>query len=185
MIGPGMLTLILAIGVLTGVGGSRNMRGIILSYKENMYVKAAVAVGCPFGRILTRHLLPNVMPFIITGYAIVLPAVIISEAALSFLGFGVPPPTPSWGGMLSGPGRENMFLAPWMAVWPGLALSIAVYGISMFGDALRDLLDPRLKGGVGRFGVKTDKIVASLKTDLAATSGQRKGTQEQTAAGRD
>ena len=166
--GPGMLTLILSLGVLTGVAGSRNMRGIILSYKENVYVQAAVAVGCPFRKVLTRHLLPNVMPFIITGYAVVLPGVIISEAALSFLGFGVPPPAPSWGGMLSGPGRDNMFLAPWMAIWPGLALSVAVYGISMFGDAVRDLLDPRLKGGVGSFRMMSDRRAATVR----ATQGE-------------
>ena len=80
------------------------------------------------------------------------PAMIITEAGLSFLGFGVPPPASSWGGMLSGPGRANMFLAPWMAIWPGLALSVTVYGVSVFGDAIRDLLDPRLRGGVGRYG---------------------------------
>jgi len=157
LVGPGMLTVIIAMGVVWGIGGSRWMRGIILSYKENMYVEAAKVIGCPTSRILTRHLLPNVMPFVITGFTIAVPGVIITEAALSFLGFGVPPPEPSWGGMLSGPGRTNMFLAPWMAIWPGLALSLVVYSISMFGDALRDLLDPRLRGGVGRYGVRVKK----------------------------
>jgi peptide/nickel transport system permease protein len=74
---------------------------------------------------------------------------------LSFLGFGIPPPQPSWGGMLSGPGRDYMLQAPWMALWPGLALAIAVYGINMLGDAVRDLWDPRLRGGLGRYG-RTD-----------------------------
>ncbi|GAJ22846.1 unnamed protein product, partial [marine sediment metagenome] len=78
-------------------------------------------------------------------------------ASLSFLGFGIPPPTPSWGGMLSGIGRSYMFLAPWMVIWPGLALSSVVYGINMFGDAVRDLLDPRLRGGAGRYGVRAKK----------------------------
>jgi len=92
----------------------------------------------------------------------------MTEATLSFLGFGIPPPTPSWGGMLSGTGRSYMFQAPWMALWPGLALSIVVYGVNMFGDAVRDLLDPRLIGGVGRFsgGVKkgaAKKIATSLR----------------------
>ena len=157
LVGPGMLTVIIAMGIVWGINGSRWMRGIILSYKENMYIEAAKAIGCPTRRILTRHLLPNVMPFVITGFTISVPGVIITEAALSFLGFGVPPPEPSWGGMLSGPGRTNMFLAPWMAIWPGLALSLVVYSISMFGDALRDLLDPRLRGGVGRYGVRVKK----------------------------
>ncbi len=152
--GPSMLTVILAIGVLWGIGGSRWIRGIILSFKQNVYIDAAVAIGCPSSRILARHLLPNISPFVITGFTNWLPNVILAEASLSFLGFGIPPPAPSWGGMLSGPGRDNMFLAPWMAIWPGLALSIVVYGICMFGDAARDLLDPRLRGGAGRYGVR-------------------------------
>ena len=82
-----------------------------------------------------------------------LPQVILTEAALSFLGYGIPPPFPSWGGMLSGSGRNYMFQAPWMAIWPGMALAIVVYGVNMFGDAVRDLLDPRLRGGVGSYGV--------------------------------
>ena len=82
---------------------------------------------------------------------------VLAEASLSFLGFGIPPPAPSWGGMLSGHGRSYMFQAPWMAIWPGLALSIVVYGVNMFGDALRDILDPRLRGGAGRYGVKGEK----------------------------
>ncbi|MBA7665408.1 Oligopeptide transport system permease protein OppC [subsurface metagenome] len=157
LVGPGFQTLIIVMGVVGGIRQSRGMRGIILSYKNNMYVEAGKAVGCSTPRILTRHLLPNVMPFIITAYTTAVPGVIITEASLSFLGFGIPPPSPSWGGMLSGPGRTNMFMAPWMAIWPGLALSIVVYGISMFGDALRDILDPRLRGGLGRYGVKVKK----------------------------
>ena len=89
---------------------------------------------------------------------------ILAEASLSFLGFGVPPPTPSWGGMLSLEGRAYMYDAPWLALWPGLALSIAVFGVNMFGDALRDILDPRLKGGLGRYsGVKKKKMKPPAK----------------------
>ena len=166
--GNNMGMLILGLGILTGIAGSRNMRGIILSYKENMYIEAAKAIGCSTGRILYRHLLPNVMPFVITGFAVLVPAIIITEAALSFLGFGVPPPAPSWGGMLGGAGRSYFFLAPWMAVWPGVALSLAVFGLSMFGDALRDLLDPKLKDGVGRYGMTPDKLAKVLaKKELA------------------
>ena len=157
LVGPGMLPVIIGMGVLWGIGGSRWTRGIILSFKENVYVEAAVAVGCPTSRILTRHLMPNILPFIIVGFTNTVPGVIPTEAMLSFLGFGIPPPTPSWGGMLSGPGRANMFLGPWMAIWPGLALSIVVYGTCMFGDAVRDILDPRLRGGVGRYGVREPK----------------------------
>jgi peptide/nickel transport system permease protein len=78
---------------------------------------------------------------------------ILTESSVSFLGYGIPPPIPSWGGMLS-QGRLDMFQAPWLALWPGLALAIVVYGINMFGDALRDLLDPRLRGGLGRYSNK-------------------------------
>ena len=89
-----------------------------------------------------------------------MPAFIITEASLSFLGFGVPPPTPSWGEMLSGSGRDYMYRAPWMVIWPGLALTIVVYGINMFGDAVRDIVDPRLRGGAGRYGSRVKKEAA-------------------------
>ena len=91
------------------------------------------------------------------------PATILTEASLSFLGFGIPPPTPSWGGMLSGTGRKYMFMAPWMVIWPGLALASVVYGINMFGDALRDILDPRLRGSAGRYGGGAVEKIRHLK----------------------
>jgi peptide/nickel transport system permease protein len=145
------IVIILSIGY--GVGGSRIVRGAVIAIKENAYVKAAGVVGCSFGRILGRHILPNVMAPIIILVTVRMAEVILTEASLSFLGFGIPPPIPSWGGMLSGRGRSYMLVAPWMVIWPGLALSIAVYGINMFGDALRDLLDPRQRGGGGRYSM--------------------------------
>ncbi len=164
LIGPGMLSLIAALGILWGIGGSRLMRSAVIGIKENVYVEAAVAIGCPTSRILTRHILPNIMAPIIIYFSTAVPAVILTEASLSFLGFGVPPPAPSWGGMLSGLGRRYMFCAPWMAIWPGLALATVVYGINMFGDAVRDLLDPRLRGGAGRYGVRAKKE-ATIKSE--------------------
>ena len=98
-----------------------------------------------------RHILPNIMAPVIIMFTNRLAAVILAEATLSFLGLGIPPPTPTWGGMLSGGGRDYMFLAPQLAFLPGLALSIAVYAINVFGDALRDLLDPRLRGSGGSY----------------------------------
>jgi peptide/nickel transport system permease protein len=152
--GPGLVQVIIVLGVRYGIGMSRVIRGAAISVKQNAYVEAAGALGCTTTRILWRHILPNIMAPVIVLFTTRMPVIILAEASLSFLGFGIPPPTPSWGGMLSGIGRSYMFLAPWMAIWPGLALASVVYGINMFGDAMRDLLDPRLRGGVGRYGLK-------------------------------
>ena len=143
--GPGMWEVIIALGLWYGIVGSRTIRGATMSIREDVYVEAAVAIGCPTPRILTWHILPNVMGPAIMQFSLLVPDAMLLEAALSCLGFGIPPPAPSWGGMLSGSGREYMFLAPWMVIWPGLALSLVVYGTNMFGDALRDILDPRLR----------------------------------------
>ncbi len=155
MIGPSMLSIILVLGILWGIGGSRMIRGAVMGIKENVYVEAAKAIGCPTRRILTRHILPNIMAVVIIEFSLRVAGIILAEASLSFLGFGIPPPAPSWGGMLNL--REYMLRAPWMLIWPGLALSIVVYGINMFGDAVRDLLDPRMRGGIGRYGVRAKK----------------------------
>jgi len=155
--GRGLWTVIIVLGIVWGVGGSRIIRGAVIGVKENVYVEAAKAIGCPPRRILTRHILPNIMAPLIINFSVQVPALILTEASLSFLGYGIAPPTPSWGGMLGISGRIYMFKAPWMAVWPGVALAIVVYGVNMFGDAVRDLLDPRLRGGVGRYGVRVKK----------------------------
>jgi len=157
MIGPGLPQVIFAMGLRWGVGGSRIIRSAVIAIKENVYVEAAKAIGCPTHWILIRHILPNIMAPLITLFSIRVPNAILTEATLSFLGFGIPPPAPSWGGMLSGEGRTYMFLAPWIVIWPGLALSTVVYGVNMFGDAVRDLLDPRMRGGIGRYGVRAEK----------------------------
>ncbi|HEX9976289.1 MAG TPA: ABC transporter permease [Dehalococcoidales bacterium] len=154
VVGTGLVQVIVVLGVLYGIGGSRTVRSAVIGIKENVYVEAARAVGCPTGRILLKHILPNVIAPLIIIFSTVMGAAIIAEASISFLGYGIPPPIPSWGGMLSGTGRRYMVQAPWLALWPGLALSIVVYGANMFGDALRDLLDPRLRGGLGRYSSK-------------------------------
>jgi peptide/nickel transport system permease protein len=153
LIGPGILQVILVLGIRGGVVSSRVIRSAVIGIKENMYVEAAKAIGCSTTKVLARHILPNVIAPVIILFTTRVPGFIMTEASLSFLGFGIPPPYPSWGGMLSGTGRTYMFMAPWMAIWPGLALSIVVYGVNMFGDAMRDLLDPRLRGGAGRYGL--------------------------------
>ena len=160
ILGPGMLQIIIALGLMWGIVGSRIIRGAVIGIKENVYVAAAAAEGCSTAKIIIRHILPNIMAPAIILFTTRVPNVILTEASLSFLGFGIPPPTPSWGGMLSGSGRKYMLMAPWMAIWPGLSLSVVVYGINMFGDAVRDLLDPRLRGGIGRYGTGAKKNAA-------------------------
>jgi peptide/nickel transport system permease protein len=145
-LGPGLLNLILALSIIGAAGASRVIRGATLSAMQNPYIEAARAIGAGHARIVARYVLPNIMATIIIIATIGLGAVILAESALSFLGFGVPPPYPSWGGMLSGSGRTFMYHAPWMALCPGVAISLAVFGFNMLGDALRDVLDPRLRG---------------------------------------
>jgi len=155
MLGPGMWQVIIVLGMVRGVRQSRVVRGAVIGIKENVYVEAARAIGAKPSTILMRHIVPNIMAPIITIFAVSTGYMILSEATLSFLGFGIPPPAPSWGGMLSGSGRRYMLQAPWMALWPGVVLAIVIYGMNMLGDAVRDILDPRLSGGLGRFtGVK-------------------------------
>ena len=149
LVGHGMVQVILVLGFLWGIINSRVIRGTVLGIKENLYVQAAVATGCTKWRIIIRHILPNIMAPIVILYTVSVGGMILGEAMISFLGYGIPPPQPSWGGMLSGQGRTYMLQAPWIALWPGFALSISVYGVNIFGDALRDLLDPRLRGGQG------------------------------------
>ena len=147
----------MVLGVTGGIGSSRIVRSAVIGVKENVYFQAAVAIGCSKGRILLRHVLPNIAAPVIIIFTINIGAVIISEASLSFLGFGLPIKIPSWGGMLSREGREFMEMAPRLALWPGLCLTLVVYSLNMFGDALRDLLDPRLRGGEGSYGTAVVK----------------------------
>ncbi len=151
-LGPGLPNLILALSILGAASASRVIRGATLSVMQNSYVEAARALGASHLRIVMLYVLPNVMATIVILATIGLGAVILAESALSFLGFGIPPPYPSWGGMLSGSGRSFMYHAPWMALFPGAAISLAVFGFNMFGDALRDVLDPRLRGAGGLRG---------------------------------
>ena len=119
--GPGMPQVIVILGLLYGIAGSRIIRSAVVSVRENMYVHAAQSIGAATPRILWRHILPNVMPPVIVLFTTRVGAVILAEAALSFLGLGVPPPAPTWGGMLSGSGRAYMHQGPWLALAPGCA----------------------------------------------------------------
>ena len=154
--GRGMLQIIVVLGVSGGIPASRVVRGAVLAVKENAYFQAAQAIGSSRRRSLLRHVLPNIAAPIIIIFSINVGGVIMSEAALSFLGFGLPANIPSWGGMLSREGRRYMEVAPHLALWPGLCLTVVVYSLNMFGDAVRDLLDPRLRGRLGRYGAGRD-----------------------------
>ena len=164
--GPGMVQVIFVLGVHQGISNSRVMRSAVLSIKENVYVEAARSIGAPPRTILMRHILPNIMATIIVIFTLVMGYAILLEATVSFLGYGIPPPTPSWGGMLSVEGRAHMYRAPWMAIWPGLALGIAVFSVNMLGDGLREILDPKLRGGLGRYGGTRAKKHLSSKRAL-------------------
>lgn len=146
VVGPGMVQIICTLGLLLGIAGSRIVRSAVIGVREHMYVHAAQSIGARSPWILWRHILPNVMPPLIVLFTTRVGTVILAESGLSFLGLGVPPPAPSWGSMLTGSGRTFMFQAPWLALAPGLCLTAVVYATNVFGDALRDLLDPRMRG---------------------------------------
>ncbi len=147
VLGRGVLQIILVLGISGGIGsGSRVVRSAVIGIKENVYFEAGDAIGSTTWRMLTRHVLPNIAPPVIIIFSISIGGYILSAASLSFLGFGLPPDVPDWGGMLSREGRTYMEAAPRLALWPGLCLTLVVYSLNMFGDALRDLLDPRLRG---------------------------------------
>ena len=142
---PSTTNAMLAIAIVIIPGNSRIVRGAVLSAKQNRYVEAAQAIGCRHPRIIASHILPNVTAPILIIASIWLGNAILIEATLSFLGLGTQPPTPSWGLMLSSTGRAFMERAPWLAIFPGLAISLAVLGFNLFGDTLRDAWDPKLR----------------------------------------
>jgi peptide/nickel transport system permease protein len=144
VLGPSLRNIIIVIGVSSWVVYARVVRGEVLSIREREYVQAAVALGSRHGRVLRQHVLPNTLtPWLVVA-TLDMARVIVIESALSFLGLGVQPPTPTWGGMLAD-GRVYLSTAWWLATFPGLAILVTVLGINLFGDGLRDTLDPRLK----------------------------------------
>jgi peptide/nickel transport system permease protein len=144
VLGPSLKTIIAVIGVSSWVVYARIVRSAVLSLREREFVQAALALGSGDGRILVRHILPNALtPWLVVA-TLDMARVIVIESALSFLGLGVQPPTPTWGGMLAD-GRVYISTAWWLATFPGLAILVTVLGINLFGDGLRDTLDPRLK----------------------------------------
>jgi len=145
-LGPSLWHVMLAIAITGIATRARVVRGTALSLQQNTYVDAARAIGCSNWRIMLRYILPNAWAPIIVLSTASLGVAIIAEASLSFLGLGPPPPTPTWGAMLSGSARSYMSIAPWLALAPGLAITVIVLAFNLLGDTLRDVLDPRLRG---------------------------------------
>lgn len=143
VLGPSLINVVLALTVIGWVGYARLVRGQVLRAREFEYVTAARAIGAGTWRTLARHVLPTALPAVIVQSTLGMAAAILSEAALSFLGLGVQPPTPSWGTMING-GRAHLLDAPHLTVFPGLFLALLVLGLNFVGDGLRDRYDPRL-----------------------------------------
>ena len=144
LLGPGRTSAMIAIGIVYAPAFARVIRGSSLSVMSEQYMDAARSVGARNTRLIARHLLPNIMAPVIVMTTIYLSQAILSEAALSFIGLGTQPPEPSWGGMLN-LARAYVERSPWMAIFPGLAIMLVVLGFNFLGDALRDILDPRLR----------------------------------------
>ncbi len=144
LLGVGLTNVILAVGISTIPSFIRLTRGAVLVIREQTYIEAARAVGTGDGRILFRHILPNVTAPVVVQATLSLGVAVLMASGLGFLGLGVQPPTPEWGAML-GEGRNYIFSAPYVATFPGLAIFLAVLGFNLVGDGLRDALDPRLR----------------------------------------
>ena len=145
MFGSGFTSLVVAIALVLAPGIARVVRSTALVIANAEYIEAARAVGARDRRIILRHVMPNALATIIVVATLNLGNAILFEAALSFLGLGIQPPQPSWGNLLSGPARQYFEVAPWMAIFPGVAVSLAVLGFNLLGDTLRDAFDPRLR----------------------------------------
>jgi len=164
IIGSGWWQITLVMGITGGILWTRVVRSAVISIKSNVYLESARAIGGTLWQIIFRHIFPNIMPIMVIIFSVSIAGNIMAEAGLSFLGLGVPPPTPSWGGMLAAEGRRWMYEAWWLAIFPGLVLTIVVYGVNMWGDAVRDILDPRLRGGIGRYGTAMKRPQLGEKT---------------------
>ena len=144
-LGPGVLNTTIAVGIWGMPSFARMVRGAVLALKDHEYVRAARALGRSSPMLLARHILPNALPTVIVYATLFMANAVLVEAALSFLGLGVQPPTPSWGLMVS-TGRDVLMIAPHVATMPGLAIVVTILGFNLVGDGLRDALDPRMRG---------------------------------------
>lgn len=163
MLGNGVVQLIIVMAVPGGIANSRMIRSAAISVRDSGYVRSSTLLGATNWFKLKRHVLPNVLPIIIITAAGGLGGTVMMEASLNFLGFGVPVGTPSWGYMITNQGRANMFSAPYLCLFPGICIAIMVLAANLFGDGLRDVLDPRLQGGVGTYDSrKINRIAAKF-----------------------
>ena len=144
LLGASLRNLIIVMAITTWMIYARVVRGLTLTLREQEFVQAIRALGAHDTRIIARHVLPNVLPPVMVIWTLEVARVILMESALSFLGLGVPPPTPTWGRMLA-EGRDYLTVAGWISIFPGIAIMVTVLGINFLGDGLRDLLDPRLR----------------------------------------
>lgn len=154
MFGNGIFQMVLVMGIPAGISGSRMVRASAIMVKDSGYVKMAEMLGSGVFWKSMRHVLPNILPIIITQSAGGLSGVIMMEASMNFLGFGVDIGTPSWGYMVTNQGRANMYSAPWICLYPGILITLMVLAANLFGDGLRDFMDPRLKNGVGTYSTR-------------------------------
>lgn len=148
-VGPSMAALFIALGIVGWAGVARLVRAQVLSLKEREFVLAVQSLGASRTRVIARHLLPNCVTQLIVVFSMGLGAAVMAEASMSFLGLGAQPPTASWGSMISG-GLDYLRVAPWLSLAPGFVITLSVLGFNLLGDALRDVLDPKLGSGRGR-----------------------------------
>ena len=175
IMGPGMVSMVVVLSLPSGIGGSRMIRSAAISVKDSGYCNMSKMLGGKNVWRMIHHVVPNIMPLVLMNLANSLGGTIMMESTLNFLGFGVNINTPSWGYLLTSQGRSKMYTAPWIGLAPGIAITVMVFAAAMFGDGVRDILDPRLKGGMGSFSRKKIRKIAQKYMAARAKRTQTAG----------